>query len=77
MENLKENGCTVGVRDRGPGFDDEICGKEIVVADRCAYHAYWELMALADDLNNKEKQIEQINKRINVLKGGLLDYGQK
>jgi hypothetical protein len=51
--------------------------KEIVVADRCAHHAYWELLSLADDLENKEKQIEQIRKRINVLKGGLLDYGKK
>lgn len=61
--------CTVEIRDRGPGFDPELCDAPVFVSDRCKKHARFESKFLSDLLNETEAKMIVIKKRLKELSG--------
>jgi hypothetical protein len=59
--------CTVEIRDRGPGFAEELCGAPVFVSDRCEKHAKFESKFLSDLLSETETKMIGIKKRLKEL----------
>jgi hypothetical protein len=59
--------CTTEVRDRGPGFNPELCGEPAIFADRCEKHANGEYQYLKRDLADSEARVARIKHRLEEL----------
>ena len=61
------NTCTAEIRDRGPGFDPELCDAPVFVSDRCEKHAKYEYANLSKLLIEAEAKVVGIKKRLKEL----------
>lgn len=59
--------CMTAIRDRGPGFDPELCGEPAIFADRCEKHANGEYKRLKEDLVESEARVNRIKRRLEEL----------